>query len=52
VLPNSRKGSDPAITGTLERIWRDAQLVKIHPSNKALTMEVVSKLSLGINPDE
>ena len=39
-------------SGGFERIWRDARLVKIHPFNKALTMEVVSKLSLEINPDE
>ena len=35
-----------------ERLWRDARLVKIHPINKALTMEIVGKISLGISPDE
>jgi alkylation response protein AidB-like acyl-CoA dehydrogenase len=38
--------------GGFERIWRDARLVKIHPSNKNLTMEIVGKITLGINPDE
>ena len=38
--------------GGFERLWRDARLVKIHPSNKALTMEIVGKISLGISPDE
>ena len=35
-----------------ERLWRDARLARIHPSNSQLTMEVIGKLSLGINPDE
>ena len=35
-----------------ERLWRDARLVKIHPANNALTMELVGKVSLGISPDE
>ena len=35
-----------------ERLWRDARLVKIHPINKALAMEIVGKISLGISPDE
>ncbi|MCH9018068.1 MAG: acyl-CoA/acyl-ACP dehydrogenase [Chloroflexi bacterium] len=38
--------------GGFERLWRDARLVKIHPSNKALTMEIVGKISLGIGLDE
>ena len=38
--------------GGFERLWRDARLVKIHPGNKALTMELVGKISLGISPDE
>ena len=38
--------------GGFERLWRDARLVKIHPSNKSLTMEIVGKISLGISPDE
>lgn len=36
----------------LEQIVRDARLGRIHPSNPALTHEVVGKISLGINPDE
>ena len=35
-----------------ERLWRDARLGKIHPTNPALTMELVGKITLGINPDE
>ena len=35
-----------------ERLWRDARLVKFHPINDALAMEIVGKISLGINPDE
>ena len=35
-----------------ERLWRDARLARIHPSSSQLTMEVIGKLSLGINPDE
>ncbi|MCH8297281.1 MAG: acyl-CoA/acyl-ACP dehydrogenase [Chloroflexi bacterium] len=35
-----------------ERLWRDARLVKIHPINNALAMEIVGKISLGISPDE
>ena len=38
--------------GGFERLWRDARLVKIHPTNKALTMEIVGKISLGIGLDE
>ena len=38
--------------GGFERLWRDARLVKIHPGNNALTMELVGKISLGISPDE
>ena len=38
--------------GGFERLWRDARLVKIHPSNKTLTMEIVGKISLGIGLDE
>ena len=36
----------------VERLWRDARLVKLHPANNALTMEFVGKTALGINPDE
>ncbi|MDA0770173.1 MAG: acyl-CoA dehydrogenase family protein [Chloroflexi bacterium] len=35
-----------------ERLWRDARLGKIHPGNNALSHEFVSKVALGINPDE
>jgi alkylation response protein AidB-like acyl-CoA dehydrogenase len=35
-----------------ERLWRDAALGRIHPSNSALTHEFVAKTMLGINPDE
>jgi alkylation response protein AidB-like acyl-CoA dehydrogenase len=36
----------------LERLWRDARLGRIHPANSALTREFISKVALGINPDE
>ncbi len=36
----------------MERLWRDARLGRIHPANPALTHEFISKVSLGINPDE
>ena len=36
----------------LERMWRDARLGRIHPTNFALTHEFVGKTALGINPDE
>ena len=39
-------------TAGFERLWRDARLAKIHPTNKALTMELVGKTALGISPDE
>jgi len=35
----------------IERLFRDARLGRIHPTNSALTHEVVAKLTLGINPD-
>ena len=35
-----------------ERLWRDARLGRIHPTNPQLTHELVGKLTLGINPDE
>ena len=35
-----------------ERLWRDARLGRIHPTNPQLTHELIGKLSLGINPDE
>ena len=38
--------------GGFERLWRDARLAKIHPTNNALTIEFVGKTALGINPDE
>lgn len=36
----------------LERIFRDARLGRIHPTNSFLTHELLAKLTLGINPDE
>lgn len=36
----------------IERLWRDARLGRIHPSNAMLTHEFVAKTVLGINPDE
>jgi alkylation response protein AidB-like acyl-CoA dehydrogenase len=36
----------------LERIFRDARLGRIHPSNSMITHEIVAKTVLGINPDE
>ena len=38
--------------GGFERLWRDPRLVKIRPGNKALTMELVGKLSSGLMPNE
>jgi alkylation response protein AidB-like acyl-CoA dehydrogenase len=35
----------------MQLLFRDARLGRIHPSNRALTHEVVGKLSLGIDPD-
>ncbi len=39
-------------TGPFERLWRDARLGRIHPANNMLTMELVGKTALGIDPDE
>lgn len=36
----------------LERLFRDARLGRIHPANSFLAHELISKLTLGINPDE
>ncbi|HEY8849070.1 MAG TPA: acyl-CoA dehydrogenase family protein, partial [Thermoanaerobaculia bacterium] len=36
----------------LERLFRDARLGRIHPSNAMLTREVVAKTFLGIGLDE
>lgn len=36
----------------LERLFRDARLGRIHPSNYFLTHEFVAKTVLGIDPDE
>ena len=36
----------------LERLFRDARAGRFHPTNSALTHEIVGKLSLGVNPDE
>ena len=38
-------------TSGIERLFRDARLGRIHPTNSALTHEVVAKLTLGIDPD-
>ena len=35
----------------LERLFRDARLGRIHPTNSALTRELVAKTALGLNPD-
>jgi alkylation response protein AidB-like acyl-CoA dehydrogenase len=36
----------------IERLFRDARLGRIHPSNSAFAHELIGKLALGINPDE
>ena len=36
----------------LERVFRDARLGRIHPTNGFLAHELIAKLTLGINPDE
>jgi alkylation response protein AidB-like acyl-CoA dehydrogenase len=36
----------------LERLFRDARLGRIHPTNAFLTHELVAKTALGISPDE
>ncbi len=36
----------------MERLFRDARLGRIHPTNSALTRELVAKTALGMNPDE
>lgn len=38
--------------GPFERLFRDARLGRIHPTNAMLTREFVAKLTLGISPDE
>jgi alkylation response protein AidB-like acyl-CoA dehydrogenase len=38
--------------GPFERLFRDARLGRMHPSNSMLTHELAAKLTLGINPDE
>ena len=35
-----------------ERLFRDARLGRLHPTNEMLTREFVSKITLGIDPDE
>ena len=35
----------------IERLFRDARLSRIHPTNSALSHEVIAKLTLGIDPD-
>ena len=39
-------------TDELERLFRDARLGRIHPTNAMLTREFVAKLTLGVDPDE
>jgi alkylation response protein AidB-like acyl-CoA dehydrogenase len=36
----------------LERLFRDARAGRFHPTNSALTHELVAKTALGIHPDE
>ncbi len=36
----------------LERLFRDARLGRIHPTNSMLTHEFLAKVALGIDPDE
>lgn len=36
----------------LERLFRDARAGRFHPTNSALTHELLGKLALGIDPDE
>jgi alkylation response protein AidB-like acyl-CoA dehydrogenase len=36
----------------LERLFRDARAGRFHPTNAALTHELVAKTALGINPDD
>ncbi len=36
----------------LERLFRDARLGRIHPTNALLTHELLAKVALGIDPDE
>jgi alkylation response protein AidB-like acyl-CoA dehydrogenase len=36
----------------MERLFRDARLGRIHPTNSAMTRELVAKTALGLNPDE
>ncbi|MEO8448896.1 MAG: acyl-CoA dehydrogenase family protein [Gemmatimonadota bacterium] len=38
--------------GPFERLFRDARLGRIHPTNGFLTHELAAKLTLGISPDE
>jgi alkylation response protein AidB-like acyl-CoA dehydrogenase len=36
----------------LERLFRDARAGRFHPTNSALTHELLGKLTLGVDPDE
>ncbi|HVO50946.1 MAG TPA: acyl-CoA dehydrogenase family protein [Thermoanaerobaculia bacterium] len=36
----------------LERLFRDCRAGRFHPTNSALSHEIVGKITLGINPDE
>jgi alkylation response protein AidB-like acyl-CoA dehydrogenase len=38
--------------GPFERLWRDARLGRVHPTNAMATHENVAKAALGINRDE
>jgi alkylation response protein AidB-like acyl-CoA dehydrogenase len=38
--------------GPFERLFRDARLGRIHPTNAMLTREFVAKVTLGISLDE
>ena len=39
-------------TAGFDRPWRDARLGKVHPTNPALTMELVGRITLGTDSDE
>jgi alkylation response protein AidB-like acyl-CoA dehydrogenase len=36
----------------IEQLFRDARMGRFHPGNTLLAHELVSKLSLGLNPDD
>ena len=39
-------------TAGFDRLWRDARLGKVRPTNPALSMELVGRITLGIDSDE